>query len=302
MSTIITDLRKLRQIVVISQVGTLTAASQILAVTQPALTKSVANVESMLGTKLFTRVPHGVRLTEAGEEFVSGAKRMLADAEDLAERVQGYQKLWRGRLRIGVAPLAYHPLLDRLVGSFAKENPALAMEMHGGTIEEIYSLLEGRGVEIALGWTDAVEEWPDVRSQSLGRLDMLYMARRKHPATNLKSVTEVDLLQYPVVSPSDPLTSATLTGLYVRNGLPPRTAQYQCDDFETTKRIVRSTDAVALVLSAGKMGNSVGREFHVFDQLHALQVNMGIAYAKSQPLSPASQAFCDHAMSFEWVS
>jgi len=75
------------QVVLIDQLGSFTAASRMLAISQPALTKSVADFESMLGTKLFERHARGVRPTDAGQQLVEGAKRILRDTENLLDRV-----------------------------------------------------------------------------------------------------------------------------------------------------------------------------------------------------------------------
>ncbi len=295
MDQMVTDLRKLQQIVVISQAGSITAASRILAITQSGLTKSVADVESTLETKLFVRAARGVRLTEAGERFVRGAKRILADTEDLMEEVHGYNELQSGRLRIGVAPNAFLPLLSDVIADFAGEVPDLAIEVRGGPVEEIFADLSGGRIDLALGTTNIVERWPDIAARSLAPLDLHFFARRDHPASSLDPFTEVDLLKYPMFMPSDPLTSALITELYMRNGLPPRTSHYQCDDFQTIRAMVRKTDAVAPVLSVGAVRNTIRREFHVFDAVpDIMQMNLGVAHARSRPLSPAANALHAH--------
>ena len=100
----LTDLRKLRHVVGVARAGSFTAASNHLAITQSALTKSVAEVEHLLGVRLFQRLPRGVTLTEAGALFVPNAERILNDTQDLMTQLGDLQSLAAGHLRIGAAP------------------------------------------------------------------------------------------------------------------------------------------------------------------------------------------------------
>ena len=108
---------KLRQVVMIDQLGSLTAASRMLAISQPALTKSVADFESMLGTKIFERHARGVRPTEAGQKLVEGAKRILADTENLLEQLQDRQNLRGGRLRTSLCSIGRSEPFPALIPS-----------------------------------------------------------------------------------------------------------------------------------------------------------------------------------------
>ena len=161
-------------------------------------------------------------------------------------------------------------------------------------MDAIFSALLGGSLDIALGSTHMAERWPDVESTSLAELEFRFIGRRGHPAGKLDPCTEADLLEYPIVVPSDPLTSVTLTELYVRNGLPVRTAQYQCDDLATIRSIVRGTDAIAPMVSIGALRGFTRREFHIFDELEdVVHMSLGVAHARSRPLTPAARALLD---------
>ena len=68
------DFRKLRYVVAVAQVSSLTAAAKLLSITQPALTRCISEVEEDLGIQIFMRLPRGVALTEEGERFVNRAR------------------------------------------------------------------------------------------------------------------------------------------------------------------------------------------------------------------------------------
>ena len=93
-----------------------------------------------------------------------------------------------------------------------------------------------------------------------------------------------------------------MADLYLRNGLPPRIAHYQSDDFSTIRQIVRETDAIAFTLSAGDLKARIRREFHVFDEIDDLQgMNLGVAWSRSRPRSPAATALHEHLVASKEV-
>ena len=82
------DLRQLRYIVKVAELGGFTAAAAELHVAQQAVSQQVRATERMLGVTLFRRAPRAVTPTPAGEVFLREAKRVLTAAERLSERTR----------------------------------------------------------------------------------------------------------------------------------------------------------------------------------------------------------------------
>ena len=82
------SLDQLRTVVAIAENGTMTAAAAKLHISQPPLSRQLADLEHELGTRLFQRRPRGMRLMPAGEVFVAHARHILAavDAAVVAVR------------------------------------------------------------------------------------------------------------------------------------------------------------------------------------------------------------------------
>lgn len=143
-------LRQLSYLVALAETGHFGEAAQRCAVSQPALSKQVREVEELLGVVLFERSRPRVLLTPAGEEVVRRARGLLMASQELVEAVGAYGGTHRGRVHLGViptvAPYGLAGLLTRLRTHFPEAVFAIR-ELH--TDRLIEALREGR-VDLAL--------------------------------------------------------------------------------------------------------------------------------------------------------
>ncbi|WP_406471291.1 LysR family transcriptional regulator [Streptomyces sp. NBC_01615] len=95
------DLRQMKVVVAVADMGGFTAAARRLHVVQSAVSSTVRTLERELGTLLFDRTTHRVALTPAGEAFVPAARAALRAAELAREAVDAVQGQLRGRVTVG---------------------------------------------------------------------------------------------------------------------------------------------------------------------------------------------------------
>jgi len=94
-------LRQLRYFLSVVECGSITAAAQSIRVAQPALTRQIQELETDLGTQLFTRTARGVTLTDAGLQLQRDAVRLLSDFEQARQNA-----IRAGRGELGTLSLA----------------------------------------------------------------------------------------------------------------------------------------------------------------------------------------------------
>ncbi|MEZ4469921.1 MAG: hydrogen peroxide-inducible genes activator [bacterium] len=97
-------LRQLEYVVALADSGHFSEAARACAVSQPALSKQIREVEELLGVALFERVRPRALVTPAGEEVVARARRLLADARELADAARAFAGAPQGTIRLGVIP------------------------------------------------------------------------------------------------------------------------------------------------------------------------------------------------------
>jgi DNA-binding transcriptional LysR family regulator len=121
------ELRHLRYFLAAAEELNFTRAAGQLNVAQQTLSEGIAQLEDMLGLRLFERAPRPVRLTDAGNRWVTYARETL----EAAERAQAAARLLRGghtaRLRVGLAATAAFPLTPLLLDSFRDRHPRVEL-------------------------------------------------------------------------------------------------------------------------------------------------------------------------------
>ncbi|MEU4205416.1 LysR family transcriptional regulator [Streptomyces sp. NPDC045470] len=120
------ELRHLRALAAIGDEGTITGAAAVLRVSQPALSRTLEQLESRLGTSLVERTTRRLRLTPAGRRLHEHAHRILAQLDDaLAEAVAGPRPL-----RVGFAWAALGRHTVPLLREWRHEHPGEPVEVH----------------------------------------------------------------------------------------------------------------------------------------------------------------------------
>ena len=99
------NLRAMKYFVAIVDAGSLTAASEAIAIAQPALSRQLRELEKDLGVQLLHRTPQGVHMTQAGATLYEASCRILADAEQVREQLTGRNRITRqARVVLGTSP------------------------------------------------------------------------------------------------------------------------------------------------------------------------------------------------------
>ena len=104
-------------------------AAKQLRVGQPAVSKTIAQLEDRLGVRLLLRSTHGLTPTEAGRNFFDRAKRSIDEAEEAELAARGVAAALSGRLRIGAAVTFARLHVMPVLSIFLAQHPALNFDL-----------------------------------------------------------------------------------------------------------------------------------------------------------------------------
>lgn len=122
--------RHLRAFVALADAGSFGAAAEAVHIGQPALSQAIARLEGQVGVRLIERTTRSVRLTEAGEEFLVDARRVLQEMERMMSRGAEWAQARRGRIELLAIPSMAHRLLPHLVREFSREHGNVAIDVY----------------------------------------------------------------------------------------------------------------------------------------------------------------------------
>ena len=138
-------LRQLRYFEALAQHGHFGRAAVACAISQPALSMQIKELEESLGAELFERGARQVRLTSLGEEFALRVRDILNSVDDLEDLARAARNRLVGRLRIGVIPTIAPYLLPTIIGNLTRMNADLDIHVRETLTQRlIRELAEGR--------------------------------------------------------------------------------------------------------------------------------------------------------------
>jgi DNA-binding transcriptional LysR family regulator len=164
---------RLRAFAALARRGSFSGAAEELVISQPAVSKHVAELEAELGTQLVIRGPRRIRLTLAGEfvaDHVERADALVAQAARGARSLAGAET---GRLAVATSGTGMYLAVDA-IAAFHAAHPRVDLDVQIGTSEPIVELVRAHRAELAIvgGFTAA----RDVESETLVEDDIVVVA------------------------------------------------------------------------------------------------------------------------------
>lgn len=124
------DLAALRAFRSVIREGSFTAAALALRVPKSTLSKRIADLEALLGTRLFERSTRHLRITQEGEVLALRVERLLGEADDIRRALGEQGGAPKGHLRLAVPPVMGHVMMGRIAAEFRATYPEVTLELH----------------------------------------------------------------------------------------------------------------------------------------------------------------------------
>ncbi len=152
------DSRQLHAFFTLARTGSFTQSARELFLTQSAVSHSIKALETDMGCRLFDRVGKTVMLTQAGEQLLPHAERVLREMESARQGIHGLRQWGFGRLRVGApAPLG-DALLPGVLAEVRRREAKTLIRVEAVDDVHATELLERRSVDVVLGPTGKPDE------------------------------------------------------------------------------------------------------------------------------------------------
>lgn len=195
-------IRHLRVIDALEQHKSLLRASSALRVSQPSLSRTLQEVEEIIGAEIFERHPRGVRANATGAILTAAARELLSTIRNLETDLGRLSDGQKRTIRVGALPVAAHGLLPFVLAHTNSQAAHLSIEViEGHTGQLIPSLLSG-AIDVIVGRLYAPAEPDGLTRRVLYNEPISLVVRSDHALLDRPAVTVEDLLRYTLVLPA----------------------------------------------------------------------------------------------------
>src|SRR5262245_23401980 len=193
--------RHLQLLVALDEIRNLGKVAASINVTQPAVSKALAELERGLGLKLFERTARGVYPTAYGECMIRHARAMLSELGQARDELRGLVSGSAGTIRIGVLATAALELLPRSLALFKRERPSMTVQVREGTVEALLPELLLGNLDLIVGRLPSGRALQGLGEKTLMEEGVSLVAAPDHPLNGRKRLRWSDLAPYPWVLP-----------------------------------------------------------------------------------------------------
>lgn len=239
----------------IAEAGSVRKAADTLNVTQPALSRSLAQLESFYGQSLLDRHARGVRPTAFGNRLLSTISRLTRDWELAEVELANGNPGTEGRLHVQAGPLWSSVVLPSVVSRLHEEFPNLTVEISPSSGESFAGLLEGR-VDVSFGGLYAPERnHPQLEAKAFSTIRDRLVARADHPIQRCRPHDYDAVHKYPwIIYAADPIYEAeTLHAVMERTGALPQ-IRVRSSSLLAIFRLLQEGDYLCILPDAAAMG------------------------------------------------
>jgi DNA-binding transcriptional LysR family regulator len=291
------DLRLLHQAITLAGYRNYARAAKALHMTQPALSRSIAGLESALGEKLFNRSSRGVEPTAFGALLLSRGQALLDDASGLEREFKLMRGIEQGALRVGAGAYPAHMSVGKAIGALLHKHPRLRIEVMVDDLRAIIGAVLAGKLDLAVIELSLVTGEPRLATEALPSHPGYFYCRTGHPLLSEKKISVKRILEFPFAGTRMPPRVAEDFLELAQSGTIDRdTGDYvppiKVDSIRMVKDVVRASDAIGAAPMAFIAEEvAAGRIVALEARAAWMQTAYGFVFPRDVTLSPAAEAF-----------
>jgi len=284
--------RLLRHFLAVVDNKGMSAAAADLHISQPALTKSIHQLEEILGVELFERLPTGVVPTRFGEILARRARLMDLEYRHALAEIQAIKGGTGGIVNVGAGPVWAVRILPPIIAAFRRQQPKVKISLRTGVIDTLVPALLDGELDVVCASLDFPAH-PEFIKEQLVDLQHVLIARGEHPLAGRREISAKQLLDYPwIVLVNDYVGSSRVNSFFAANGQQPPRVSVEVNSVSSALNLLREDDFIfnvpTMMLPYSELFGA--RKLAVRGTLW--DAPAGIAYRATNSPAPAVSAFC----------
>lgn len=271
------DLRKLSHIIALNKERSFVRAAARLGITQPALSRSLQQIEDEYGVKLFDRSRSSVVPTAACMAMLPEAERVISDARALDRSLHGISNAEAGAVTFGMGPLPANAILPQVLSKIVNERPGISAHVVIESGPDVVRRTLNDELEFCCTADVSIPPHERVDSVPIARLPLALLVRAGHPLLRGEGRVE----DFPMIGG----TGGGVPEIIYR----PR---IRCDNYAVLIPLMLETDSVWLTPAASARQEITAGKLMVVPQKVAMnqqEVRFVLTHPHGRTLSPAAR-------------
>lgn len=239
-------LRHVEAFVEIARRGSLKEAADALALTQPAISKTLRELEERLGARLLDRDRSGVALTEAGKGFLPSAEASLGALRLGLARIDASRTAGPRRFAVGALPSVAARVLPAAALRFAEAAPDVTLVFEDGPHGYLVDRLRDGALDLVVGRTGPPETMRGVAFAQLYAEPVVFAARPGHPLAGAARYDQI--AEWPVIYPVESAAiRRRVDDLMIAHGVPAPRSRIETVSTAFAREVARRSDAIWII-------------------------------------------------------
>ncbi|GAA5233131.1 LysR family transcriptional regulator [Verticiella sediminum] len=193
----------LRLLSSLARVGRVSRVAELLNVTQPAVSKQLAELEAVLGTPVVVRAGRSVALTPAGEILVRYGREILHRLDDAKRELEDLGAGLGGGFKVGAVATVMPTLIAAAVGRWQRLASKATLVLKEATTDELFPLLDEGELDLVVSRTRVGRSASGLTDMLVGNDPIVLACSHRHPLAGRKAVRWADVAGYPWVLPPE---------------------------------------------------------------------------------------------------
>jgi LysR family transcriptional regulator, regulator of abg operon len=239
------QLRHVTAVVAVADIGSMRAGAERLGISQPALTKTIREIEAIAGVALFQKTVRGSIPTDAGKVFLARARSIVEEMKRAQEEMGHLAGVREGSVTVGLS-VGAALLSGDAIETFMRDHPDVRVCVIEGLFDQLVTGVRQGKLDFSVGGLSSAKSDDHIRVDTLFENRIVPAVRRNHPLARAKSFAELADCEWAVTN-DDPAYIANFSNHFVKLGLPPPRIRLRSESFFSLLEVVPRTDLVLAI-------------------------------------------------------
>lgn len=282
-------MRHLRVFLALCEHKTLTRTAEALNTVQPALSRTLKELEDEIGAPLFERTSKGLKLTVEGEGLREHLAAGLAQIEQGVQIASGHRRA--ETVSVGMLPNVARTLLPRAVERFKAADPEVTVRLNWSSAPDLVAMMRRGEIDFLASRMLSLEDQPGIVFEHLYSEPIVFVVRTGHPLAEARGLIPHDLEPYIVVLPQHgTIIRSEVDRFLFSLGYGEFPNRIETVSFEFVRTFAAGTDAVVCIPMGG-VRQELARGSLVRLAMRGEEIlgSVGLSFLKERDLTPAAR-------------